>query len=273
MVVHRVHGFVVASHAAPTLAVTATMTGFAWSIGWRGVPLALVAATILIGQLSVGWSNDAFDTSTDARAGRRDKPTVRNDVSAKSLWIAAGLALGIACLLSWVVAGPIGGSFHVLALAMAWLYNVALSRTVWSWLPYAIAFGSMPLFLYVGLTGSPGPWWTVVVFATIAVSAHLANALPDLETDRSTGVGGLVVRLGAVASARLCWTLLAIGTGLLVVVALAAGSPPFTPAILVAAYTGGLLYGTRSSRRSSMFHALLGVVVLDVVAIMLSPAL
>ena len=36
---------------------------------------------------------------------------------------------------------------------MAWLYNLRLSRTVWSWLPYAVAFGCAPLFLSLGLDG------------------------------------------------------------------------------------------------------------------------
>lgn len=264
-----VRGYVLAAHAAPTVVVTLIMTVFAWSIGWRGAPLVLVLGAVLVGQLSVGWSNDAFDAALDRAAGRRGKPTVAGAVAPRGLWAAAWVALAVSCMLSWVAAGPIGGSFHVFFLAMAWLYNVALSRTVWSWLPYALAFGAMPAFLYVGLDGSAPPWWTVAVFAIVATSAHLANALPDLESDRETGLGGLAVRLGRRRSTLLCWSLLALGTGILVAVTWP--SSPATSVVLLAGFAGALLLG--SLRPTAMFLALLGVVVLDVVALIASPAL
>ncbi len=262
-------GYVIAAHAAPTVVVTLIMTVFAWSIGWRGGPLVLVLTSVLVGQLSVGWSNDAFDAALDREAGRQGKPTVSGTVGRSALWVAAWIALVVSCLLSWVAAGPIGGSFHVFFLAMAWLYNVALSRTAWSWLPYALAFGAMPAFLYVGLDGSAPPWWTVAVFAIVATSAHLANALPDLESDRETGLGGLAVRLGRRRSTLLCWLLLAVGTAILVAVTWT--SSPWTSAVLVAGFAAALVLG--SIRPRAMFLALLGVVVLDVVALIASPAL
>lgn len=262
-------GYVVAAHAAPTAVVTLIMTVFAWSIGWRGAPLVLVLLAVIVGQLSVGWSNDAFDADLDRAAGRQEKPTVSGAVVASRLWRAAWIALAVSALLSWIAAGPIGGSFHVLFLAMAWLYNVALSRTVWSWLPYAVAFGAMPAFLYVGLDGSAPPWWTVAVFAIVATSAHLANALPDLESDRETGLGGLAVRLGRRRSTVLCWLLLALGTGILVAVTWPIS--PWTSVVLVAGFATALVLG--SLRPPAVFAALLGVVVLDVVALIASPAL
>lgn len=262
-------GYVVAAHAAPTAAVTLVITLLAWSIGWRGGSLALVAAAVLVGQLSVGWSNDAFDADRDRRAGRAEKPTVAGTVPARSLWVAAWVALVAAAVLSWLAAGWLGGSFHVFALAMAWLYNVALSRTVWSWLPYALAFGAMPAFLFVGLDGSAPPWWSVAAFAIIATSAHLANALPDLESDRDNGLGGLAVRLGRQRSVLLCWGLLAAGTALLAVVTWCAS--PMVSLVLAAGYVGAVVAG--SLRPAWMFRALLVVVVLDVVALVLSPAL
>ena len=159
--------FVRAAHPLPTIAVSLVITAFAWSLGWTGWLLVTVFAAILIGQLSVGWSDDAFDASLDARVGRTSKPTVALTVSAGALWIAAVSALIIAILLSWAVAGWLGGSFHVFAILMAWLYNIRLSRTVWSWLPYALAFGVMPAFLSFGLNDEPPTVWAVAVFAII----------------------------------------------------------------------------------------------------------
>ena len=269
----RLRALVIASHALPTIAVTSLLTVFAWSIGWRGSALLLVATAVLVGQLSVGWSNDAFDAATDERAQRREKPTVAGSVTASTLWACATTALITSSLLSWWAAGLIGGSFHVFAVACAWIYNVRLSRTSWSWLPYALAFGALPPFLYLGLDGSWPPWWTIVVFAVVAVSAHLANAMKDLESDSGTGLGGLAIRLGARRSALLCWVLLGVGTALLVSVAIASDSSPWTSAVLVVGYLTAILYATFARQRSAMFMALLTVVALDVIALITSPAL
>lgn len=263
----RIRAYAVAAHAGPTLAVTVIMTVFAWSAGWRGLPLALLAATVLVGQLSIGWSNDAADAASDLQADRTDKPTVSAGISARSLWAAASVALVLACVLSWAVAGPVGGSFHVLFVAMGWLYNVAVSRTVWSWVPYAVGFGALPMFVYLGLGDGPAPAWTVAVFALLAVSAHLANALRDVEVDRDARLGGLVVRLGARWATIACWVLLGVGTLVLVVVSVARGRGPLLATVLVVAYVGAVVWGSAARRRSAMFDALLVVAVVDVVAL------
>jgi len=255
-------GFVRAAHPLPTIAVSLVITTFAWSLGWAGWPLVTVFTAILIGQLSVGWSNDAFDASLDARAGRTGKPTVALNVSARALWIAAVSALLIAILLSWAVAGWLGGSFHVFAILMAWLYNIRLSRTAWSWLPYALAFGAMPAFLSFGINDEPPALWSVAVFAIMGVSAHLANALPDADSDAAAGVGGLVVRLGNRRSVLLCWLLLALGSGILVVVSFAAST--WLALLVAVAFVIAVIPGSRSNHRAAMFYALIAMVAVDV---------
>ena len=260
-------GFLRACHPGPTMAVTFVITAFAWSVGWRPPGIALLLLAVLVGQLSVGWSNDAFDAGLDAAAGRLSKPTVGNEVTARALWFGAITALVLSSALSWIAAGPVGGSFHVFSIAMAWLYNVRLSRTVWSWLPYALAFGAVPGFVTYGINGEPPPIWSVYCFAIIGVSAHLANALPDLASDADAGKGGLAVRLGRRRSVLLCWTLLAAGTAVLALVA--APSTGLISLGLVLAYSSAVGYGTRSTRRSGMFVALIGAVLVDVVAVVL----
>jgi 4-hydroxybenzoate polyprenyltransferase len=157
----------------------------------------------------------------------------------------------------------------VLALAMAWLYNLRLSRTVWSWLPYAVAFGAAPLFLSLGLDGQLPPAWMVVAFALAAVSAHLANALPDLETDQAAGLGGLAVRLGTRQAKRLCWLLLALGTGLIALATLR--QSPLVAIVLAAVFVGAALVGARRRAGSTSFNGLLVIVAIDVAAIVLVP--
>ena len=264
-------GFIKASHPLPTIAVSLVISAFGWSLGWTGLSLLAVLMTILIGQLSVGWSNDAFDVSLDARIGRTSKPTVAQDVSARALWLAAFTALLIAIASSWVVAGWLGGSFHVFAILMAWLYNIRLSRTAWSWLPYALAFGAMPAFLSFGLNDEPPTLWSVAVFAIIGVSAHLANALPDAESDAAAGMSGAVVALGNRRSVILCWLLLALGSGILVVVSFTASV--WLALIIFVAFVLAVILGSRSRHTSAMFYSLIAMVAIDVAALVIVTAI
>jgi 4-hydroxybenzoate polyprenyltransferase len=264
-------GFIKASHPLPTIAVSLVISAFGWSLGWTGWSLVAVFATILVGQLSVGWSNDAHDANLDARIGRSTKPTVAQDVSARALWLSALTALLIAIASSWAVAGWLGGSFHIFAILMAWLYNIRLSRTAWSWLPYSLAFGAMPAFLSFGLNDEPPTLWSVAVFAIIGVSAHLANAIPDAESDAAAGVGGLVIHLGTRRSIILCWLLLALGSGILVVVSFAAS--PWLALLVLVAFVLAVIVGSRSHHRKAMFYALIAMVVVDVAALVIVTAI
>lgn len=230
-------GWIRACHPAPTALVTAVVTALAATVGWTGVPLIGVGVAVLLGQLSVGWSNDAVDAPHDADAGRVSKPTVGGTASPGALMAAAGLAAAAACLLSWAVAGPVGGTCHVIGIAMGWLYNLRLSRTGWAWLPYAVAFGLLPSFVTVGLVGTWPPWWMTASFAIIGVSAHLANSLRDLAADTAIGLSGTAGRLGRTRARLLAWLLLSLGA----VVVAAAIYPSDPAAALVAVAAVALL--------------------------------
>ncbi len=260
--------FVRACHPLPTAAVTVIVVACAWSLGWRAQGLVGVALAVLLGQLSVGWSNDAFDASADARALREEKPTVSGELTVRSLWIGAAAAASASAAASWWVAGWVGGSFHVAAVALAWLYNVRLSRTVWSWLPYALAFGFLPAFLTFGLDGSAPPGWLVLVFAIIGTAAHLANALRDFGSDTTAGLGGVVVSLGPRTSAWTAWLLLALGSGVLAVVA--AEASVLLSVVAVLGFLGAFAYGSRSHADDALFRAILMAVVVDIVVVLVA---
>jgi 4-hydroxybenzoate polyprenyltransferase len=69
-------------------------------------------------------------------------------------------------------------------------------------IPYALGFGTIPIF--AGLSaGFPTeiPNWVVVVAMLLGVSAHFANALPDLFEDKANGVNALPHVLGQRISA------------------------------------------------------------------------
>jgi 4-hydroxybenzoate polyprenyltransferase len=266
----RLQAFIQASHAAPTAVVTVVVVLLAAGLGWSGWPLAGVFLVVAVGQFSVGWSNDAFDAALDKKSQRLDKPTVAMGISSRELWIAALIALVISSAMSWIVAGVIGGSWHVFALIMAWLYNTVLSRTWWSWLPYALAFGSIPAFLSYGLNGQAPSIWLVAVCAIVGVSAHVANALPDLEIDRQAEVKGFVTSLGKTWATWLCWILLTLGSVILAVESFAVSA--WFPVALGIALVGAALYARLSRSRTAMFNSILALVVVQVLVLLAAVA-
>ena len=109
----------------------------------------------------------------------------------------------------------------------------------------------------------------VIAFALAAVSAHLANALPDLETDRAAGLGGLAVHLGTRRATQLCWLLLALGTGVIAVATLP--QSPLVAVVLAVVFVGAALVSRRRAAGSTTFNGLLVIVAIDVATIVLVP--
>jgi 4-hydroxybenzoate polyprenyltransferase len=163
----------------------------------QGLNLALFITAVLCGQLSVGWLNDYVDASLDGSVARSDKPVVAGALQRSALKLPIAIALILVVPMSFLAAGFMGGLAHILAVASAHVYNLYLSRTIWSWLPYAISFGLLPLF--VAQTASAELWPEppmIILFSLVGLIAHLLNALPDIEIDRKAGKGGLAVSLG-----------------------------------------------------------------------------
>jgi len=256
--------------------VAVTLFAGAFAAGAAGAGTgraALVAAAVLAGQLSVGWSNDWIDADRDVAVGRADKPVVAGDLSPALLRRAAVAAAG-ACVLLSLALGPAAAALHLALVAAAWAYNARLKSTAWSWAPYAVAFGGLPSVATLGVPGGAtlAPWWVTGGGALLGVGAHLANVLPDLEDDAATGVRGLPHRLGrrgtafGAAGVLLAAVLVVVlgppgtpgpaGVAALVVAGLLAGSAvavalrrprsrwPFTAAILTAALAVVLLVAT-----------------------------
>lgn len=259
-------GLLAACHPAPALAVTVVVSALAWRSGWQGLPLLVFGIAMLSGQLSVGWSNDAHDARTDLAAARRDKPVVASGLSIRLLWRCAFAALLVSVLASFLAAGA-AGAFHVLALAAAWSYNLRLSRTSWSWLPYAAAFGLLPPFITCGLDPAQAPAaWAVLVFVAIGIAAHLANAAPDALTDAANGHGSAAISLGPRWTPVLALALLLLGTAVLVW-QLWSSSPVASSLVAVvslAAAAAGYV------RPKALFLAILALALIDVALLLLA---
>jgi 4-hydroxybenzoate polyprenyltransferase len=187
-----------ACHPEPSVAVTvlAGLLGVATDLGPG--QLALLVPAVLSGQLVIGWSNDLLDARRDRAVGRTDKPLATGDLEAALVVRALALA-AVACLLLSLLLGWRPGLVHVVLLVGSGLaYNLGLKATVWSWLPYAVAFGSLPAV--VTLSAEDAGWppvWMMLAGAALGVGAHFVNTLPDLADDERTGVRGLPHRLGA----------------------------------------------------------------------------
>lgn len=196
-IVGRARALIVAGHPGPCLAITAMATLLTVQAGPRAAVLALVVPAMLAGQLSIGWSNDAFDAGRDAAAGRTDKPVATGAVSRRAVWIAAGTALLVALALSLAI-GPVTAAVNALLIGAGWAYNAGLKSTPASGLMYLAGFAPIPAFATSTLPGHPVPVWAVTAAAgAVGLGAHFANVLPDLAGDRITGVRGLPQRVAA----------------------------------------------------------------------------
>jgi 4-hydroxybenzoate polyprenyltransferase len=202
-------------HPAPCVAVTVFVTVLGATAGNSAATCTLLAAAVLSGQLSIGWSNDRIDARRDAEVGRTDKPLAVGAVPPRltdaAIGVALALTIGLSLALGWRA-----GLLHLAAVACGWAYNLGVKATVLSWLPYALAFGSLPAIATLAL---PAPrlagWWALLGGACLGVAAHLANVLPDIGDDLRTGVRGLPHRLGAQRSLILAAGLLVAATALI----------------------------------------------------------
>jgi 4-hydroxybenzoate polyprenyltransferase len=212
-----------ACHPGPTVAVT--VLGGLLAVASGAGPLAVAQLTLvfLVGQLSIGWSNDWVDAVRDAEVARADKPVARGQVDRSIVGRAALVAAVLTLPLSFSL-GLRAGVAHLVAVGAGWVYNLGVKATVWSWAPYAVCFGLLPAVVTLSLPGHPRPaWWAMAAGALLGVGAHLANVLPDLEDDRATGISGLPHRLGRTGSTGLACVVLLLASA--VVVLAPAGSP------------------------------------------------
>lgn len=263
----RLAALVRACHPEPTLAVTAITTALAVSAG-RGLGSGWVAAALLSGQLSIGWSNDWIDADRDSATARPDKPAGRGELAPTTVRDAAFVAAA-ACVPLSLAMGWRPGLTHLLAVGSAWAYNLRLKATMLSWAPYALAFGLVPSIVTLGLPASPwAPAWATAAGALLGVGAHLANVLPDLVDDAATGVRGLPHRLGRPRSAALSALLLLAATAVLAVGPPGGGVLGVAALLAAATVTAtGLLLARRPGSRAA-FRAAIAVAALDVILLL-----
>jgi len=263
-----VTGLARSCHPGPTVAVTALAALLCLAFSATAPRAVTVVLAVFTGQLVIGWSNDLLDAARDRHDGRRDKPLAAGDVSSLAVTSALALAGGL-CVLSSLALGWRAGVLHLVGLVGSGLaYNLGVKATVASFVPYAVAFGSLPAVVWLatspGSAGTLPPVWMMLVGALLGVGAHLLNALPDLADDTGHGILGLPHRLGPRRTQRLApllllaavvvamvaiggagrgwgWAVLGLGAGLAFTAARGRGAAPFRAAVGMALLTASLL--------------------------------
>jgi len=207
-----------ASHFGPTLLVTSIAFAFASYYWWEG-PAYLIAVGVFLGQLIVGWSNDICDYRDDQAHNRVNKPLVAGTITERELrqWMIWMIPAAFFANLF----GPLGikgGLVYMLGIACGVGYNLYFKFTIFSPLPYAIAFAALPSCIAISRDIQP-PLWMWLGGAIFGVAAHFINVLKDMKKDQLSGIQGLPQRLGSKGSAIAA--LLLITAGILLIIYLA----------------------------------------------------
>lgn len=261
---------VLACHLPPTLGVTVFTALLARAAGHGIGTGALVTAAVFTGQLSIGWSNDAYDAQRDRIVGRRDKPLVQQPWAEPIVRRAIVVTL-VACIVLSFACGVPGAIAHlVFGVGAGWAYNFWFKRTVWSPLPYAVAFAALPAFVWLALPsrGLP-PVWLLVAGSVLGIGAHLLNALPDIPGDLRTGIAGLPHRLGVGVVRVVAPVVLLVATAVVVV---RPGAAAMGALGWVALGAGAILAGvTMRTRGRTPFITAMAIAGIDVLAIVFVP--
>ena len=217
--------------------------------------------------MTIGWTNDLIDRGRDSAVGRADKPLATGELSVGPVRAVCGTAVAATVVLS-LLCGLVAGLVHLGCVAAGWSYNLGLKATVWSWAPYAVAFGGLTVFVSLaGPTGTVPPAWIPLVAALLGVGAHLVNALPDLADDEATGVRGLPHRLGA-RRTRIA-AVVVLGAASVVVVANSPAAP--LPVRIVALLVVAVLAGVAlTARGRTPFWVAVAIALVDAVLLVLA---
>lgn len=189
------------THPLPCLAVSSFAGLIAFAHNSSFTSSLSIFAVVLLQQISVGLSNDWLDYKRDLAAGRADKPAANGLVNASTLRALSLVSAGLAQLMAFFYS-PVAAAVMFLMLLSGWAYNLGMKTNWSSAIPYAVGFGALPVF---AAAADPNPYWPpswiVAVAALLGIAAHFANALPDREADKLTGVNALPHILGQRVSA------------------------------------------------------------------------
>ena len=191
----RLKALLKAAHFGPTMLITGISFLLSVRLWWEG-PAYVIALTVFLGQLIIGWSNDLYDYSDDVKHNRTNKPLVAGTISVRQLRLATFILLPLAVIANLM--GPLGlkgGSVYLLGVGCGIAYNFYFKFSPLSPLPYAVACAALPASIFYAVDRTP-PLWVLAVGAMLGVAFHFANVIKDLPQDIASSIGGLPQRLG-----------------------------------------------------------------------------
>jgi len=207
-----------AAHFGPTMLITAISFLLASRLWWEG-PAYVIAFTVFLGQLLIGWSNDVYDYQDDLKHNRVNKPLVSGQLKIEKLRRATFILLPFAVIANLL--GPLGlkgGAVYLLGVGCGIAYNFYFKFRITSALAYFIALAALPASIFYAVDRNP-PLWVLATSSLLGVAFHFANVLKDLSADRDSNIGGLPQRLGRRAS------LIIIAILLIIVITILLNSP------------------------------------------------
>lgn len=189
-------------HPFPSLLVTALTLAIV-PLADRDASLALylqLGLGMLCFQFAIGVANDVADAELDA-VTKPWKPIAAGRISLQTaklltvLFAGAGLAATIGLdAAAWFIG--------LAGLLCGLAYDLALKRTVLSFVPWLVAFPLIPAWVFTAANAWDAIlWWAFPLGALFALAIQFANQSPGAAEDRAQGVAGVPQRLGARASA------------------------------------------------------------------------
>lgn len=204
-----------AAHPRLGLLMALGLAGAAALSGRSTAAVAMVLATVVVGQAILGWTNDLVDRRRDLADERVDKPLAQGTLDPGDVRFALACAVLLVVPLA-ISHGAVAGLSYLGALALGLLGNVVLRRGFLSWVSWAASFALYPAFLaYGGFAGdgqdTPPEISVTVLAAALGVCVHVLVALPGLVLDHEHDDKHLSLRLALrVGAARLLWATVAV---------------------------------------------------------------
>jgi hypothetical protein len=189
-----------AAHPKQAVVTALALAAAATIAGRPGREVAVVLATVLVGQTILGWHNDLVDRRRDARHQVAGKPIAEGKLDPSTAWFALTCAVLIVVPLS-IATGVTAGSCYLLSLATGMLGNVVLRQGVLSWLTWVISFALYPAYLSYGgwggtAEGSAPTAAMTVLAGALGLGVHFLRAIWGLVADNEDGWTYLPLKLG-----------------------------------------------------------------------------
>ena len=215
-----------AAHPRQALATAVVLAAGAAVAGRPLREVALVGATVLVGQSVLGWLDDLADRDRDTRR-EPGRPLPAGLVDAGTVWFA--VACGVLLVVPLAVANGRSAALAYLAsLVVAAVGDRLLHARVLSFLPWVVSFALYPAFLAYGGwggvgTSTPPTAAMTALAAALGRAVHVLLALPGLVDDHEEGDRSLPLGRGLRTGTPRLLVATSVVTGLLAVAVLWTG--------------------------------------------------